>query len=141
MNPKRPRRIERASPGFRPAFERPRSPHGRGEIWGTATVAWREPEWACPWSGSGRKNSRCPLNARKGASLETWTYGYDAKNELTWVEKRATDGGTLQQRVEFRYDPFGNRLEKKVDADGNGTFDTIQRYAYDGWKIGPQRSS
>src|SRR5205823_1278971 len=26
----------------------------------------------------------------KGASLETWTYGYDAKNELIWVEKRAT---------------------------------------------------
>src|SRR5262245_28604411 len=24
----------------------------------------------------------------KGASLETWTYGYDHRNQLTWVEKR-----------------------------------------------------
>jgi hypothetical protein len=38
----------------------------------------------------------------KGASAETWTYGYDNKNELTWAEDRATDGGTLLQRVEFK---------------------------------------
>ena len=31
--------------------------------------------------------------------------------ELVSVEKRATDGGTLQQRVEFRYDAFGNRVD------------------------------
>jgi hypothetical protein len=40
----------------------------------------------------------------------------------------------LLQRVEFRYDAFGNRIEKKVDEDGDATSDTTQRYALDGWK-------
>jgi acyl-CoA-binding protein len=65
---------------------------------------------------------------------ETWTYGYDQRNQLVWVEKRATDGGTLQLKDEFKYDAFGNRIEKRIDADGNGTWDTTQRYALDGWK-------
>jgi RHS repeat-associated protein len=70
----------------------------------------------------------------KGALQETWTYGYDQRNQLTSVEKRATDGGTLQLKDEFKYDAFGNRIEKKIDSDGNGSWDTTQRYALDGWK-------
>jgi RHS repeat-associated protein len=70
----------------------------------------------------------------KGALQETWTYGYDQRNQLTTVEKRATDGGTLQLNDEFKYDAFGNRIEKKIDSDGNGSWDTTQRYALDGWK-------
>src|SRR5262249_21368096 len=46
----------------------------------------------------------------KGASSETWTYGYDERNELVWAEQRATDGGTLQQRVEYAYDALGRRV-------------------------------
>jgi len=70
----------------------------------------------------------------KGALQETWTYGYDQKNQLIWVEKRATDGGTLQLRDEFKYDAFGNRIEKKIDSNGDGGWETTQRYALDGWK-------
>jgi RHS repeat-associated protein len=29
---------------------------------------------------------------------------------------------------------LGNRIEKKIDADGNGSWETTQRYALDGWK-------
>ena len=50
----------------------------------------------------------------------TWTYGYDHRNQLTWVEKRATDGGALQKKVEFQYDAFGNRLEKTGREKGSG---------------------
>jgi len=65
---------------------------------------------------------------------ETWTYGYDQRNQLISVEKRATDGGALQLKDEFRYDAFGNRIEKKIDSNGDGSWDTTQRYALDGWK-------
>ena len=35
----------------------------------------------------------------KGAAPETWTFGYDHRNQLIWAEKRATAGGTLQMRA------------------------------------------
>ena len=63
----------------------------------------------------------------------TWTYGFDQRNQLVWVEE-CEDDEDLLQRVEFRYDAFGSRIEKKVDEDGNATWDTTQRYALDGWK-------
>src|SRR5262249_50709947 len=62
---------------------------------------------------------------------ETWTYGYDNRDELIWAEDRATDGGTLLQRLDFKYDAWGNRVEKDL-TDGGIT--TVQRYALDGWK-------
>jgi RHS repeat-associated protein len=89
--------------------------------------------WTYTYDDEGNRTKKS-----KGALLETWTYGYDQKNQLTWVEKRATDGGSLQVKVEFKYDAWGNRVEKKVDNNGDGTWDTTQRYAYDGWKRGPQ---
>src|SRR5262249_54202069 len=70
----------------------------------------------------------------KGASAETWTYGYDHLNHMVWAEKRATDGGTLQMRADYKYDGFGDRVEKDVDPDGAGALGTtVSRYAYDGW--------
>jgi RHS repeat-associated protein len=88
--------------------------------------------WAFSYDDEGNQEKKS-----LGLSAETWTYGYDHRNQLSWVEKRATDGGTLQLRAEFEYDAFGNRLQKKVDANGDGDFldagDLVQRYAYDGW--------
>jgi RHS repeat-associated protein len=69
----------------------------------------------------------------KGASAETWTYGYDNQNELVWAEDRATDGGTLLARTDYKYDPYGSRLQKAVDSNGDGVVDTTERYALDGW--------
>src|SRR5581483_9892713 len=35
---------------------------------------------------------------------------------------------------EVKYDPFGNRIEKSVDPDGDGEeAPTLQRFALDGW--------
>jgi RHS repeat-associated protein len=69
----------------------------------------------------------------KGASAETWTYGYDEKNHLLWAEDRATDGGTLLKRVDYKYDAYGDRVQKALDSNGDGVVDTTERYAYDGW--------
>ncbi len=39
----------------------------------------------------------------------------------------------LQQKVGFKYDAWGNRIAKRVDSNGDGTWDTTQWYSYDGW--------
>ena len=66
--------------------------------------------------------------------------GTDAKNELIWVERAPTDGGARNFRVDYKYDALGNRIQKAIDNNGDGVVDITQRYAYDGWKTGPQRS-
>ena len=63
-----------------------------------------------------------------GSSAETWTYGYDHRNQLTWVEKRSTDGGTLLLRVEYLNDVFGNLL-RRIETVGSST--TATRYAFE----------
>src|SRR5262249_55488008 len=69
----------------------------------------------------------------KGASAETWTFGYDHDNHLVWAEDRQTDGGTLWMRADYKYDALGNRIEKAEDPDGAGTQGTtVTRFAYDG---------
>src|SRR5262249_18704549 len=87
--------------------------------------------WTYTYDAEGNQTKRS-----KRAALETWTYGYDNKNELIWVEKRATDGGTLQMRVDYKYDAMGDRTQTALDNNGDGVVDTTTRYAYDGWKTG-----
>jgi RHS repeat-associated protein len=68
-----------------------------------------------------------------GASAETWTYTYDDRNEMTEAKQYTKDpgnGGVLEQDDVYKYDAFGNRVEKDVTASG---VTTTQRYAYDGW--------
>jgi len=67
----------------------------------------------------------------QGSAAETWTYGYDHRGQAVWAEQRATDGGTLLNRVEYNYDAFGNRL-KRVQKDGTLAVVSDERYAYDG---------
>src|SRR5207249_5091815 len=57
----------------------------------------------------------------KGANAETWTYGYDHENHLIWVEQRATDGGNLLQRLDFKYDALGDRVDKDVTINSTTT--------------------
>ena len=68
----------------------------------------------------------------KGASAETWTYGYDHRGQVAWAERRASDGGALQARVEYSYDAFGNRV-KRVEKNGALAVVSDERYAFDGW--------
>lgn len=50
------------------------------------------------------------------------TYAWDYENRLVWVK---TPDGTI---VEFSYDPFGRRIEKRVTEAGTST---TTRYFYD----------
>lgn len=39
---------------------------------------------------------------------------YDNRNQMTSAKDEATDGGTILQQLDFKYDVFENRIEKKV---------------------------
>ena len=59
-----------------------------------------------------------------------WAYAYDQRGQMTSATQ--TGGGTVQQRVTYAYDAFGNRLSR---ADGSGT----TRYALDLWDTAKPR--
>ena len=63
----------------------------------------------------------------KGAFAETWTYGYDDRNQLLWAEDRSTDGGTLIQRIDYTTDVYGNVVKEVVTAGGVAT---TSRFAF-----------
>jgi RHS repeat-associated protein len=46
--------------------------------------------------------------------------------------------GTLRMRVDYKYDWYGNRIEKTIDEDGDLDVDVTQRYAQDGWNPAKQ---
>ncbi|MBI1917342.1 MAG: hypothetical protein HYS12_21795, partial [Planctomycetes bacterium] len=65
----------------------------------------------------------------KGASAETWTFGYDNRNQLTGVTERSTDGGgTLLFQGTYVYDVFNNRVEADEYVNGSGT--TVTKSVY-----------
>jgi RHS repeat-associated protein len=69
----------------------------------------------------------------KGASAETWTFGYDNLNHLVTAIDKSTDGGTTIAVATYSYDVFGDRLEADDWATGGTT--TITRFAYDGQDV------
>ena len=71
----------------------------------------------------------------KGTSSDTWVYTFDNRNQMVWAEKRATDGGTLLLRADYKYDVYGRRVEEAVDSNGDGTVDSTTRFAYDGANV------
>jgi YD repeat-containing protein len=83
--------------------------------------------WTYTYDAAGNRTKKS-----KGASAETWTYGYDQQDRLMWVEQRSTDGGTLLARVEYAYDALGHRLTRTeyngslVVVKGNNILDSVR---------------
>src|SRR5262249_8861771 len=75
----------------------------------------------------------------QGSNAVLWHYGYDSHNRMTLAQEWSTDADgnadTLQKEVDYGYDVWGNRVEQAVDSDGDSVVDSVQRYAYDGWKV------
>ncbi len=92
---------------------------------GTANQLTTDGTWDYTYDLEGNETKK--VNVGTG---ETWTYGYDERNELQWADDRVTDGGTLISQTTFEYDAHGNRIEQEVQ-DGSGT--SVQQYALDGW--------
>ncbi|MBI1917149.1 MAG: RHS repeat-associated core domain-containing protein, partial [Planctomycetes bacterium] len=64
-----------------------------------------------------------------GASADTWTFGYDNNDRMTWAEDRATDGGSLQLKLVEQYDVYGRRIEEDRWTAATGT--VVLRLGYD----------
>jgi RHS repeat-associated protein len=63
------------------------------------------------------------------ADGENWAYTYDVKNELTQVVEKTSTALVVSTAV-YKYDVFGNRIEKDVTTGSTVT----TRFGYDGWK-------
>ena len=70
-----------------------------------------------------------------------WDYTWDAENRLVAMQTSvaAATAGFPNQRLEFKYDYLGRRIEKLVRGGWNGSsFTTItlqRRFIYDGWNL------
>ncbi|MCR4288042.1 MAG: hypothetical protein NUW09_08525, partial [Deltaproteobacteria bacterium] len=61
--------------------------------------------------------------------IEGWTYSYDYENRLVKAVKREKDE---LKTVTFKYDPFGRRMEKRVESVDKGISETrTYGYVYD----------
>lgn len=57
-------------------------------------------------------------------------YVWDYRNRLTTVTSKTSAGVTTKQ-VAYTYDVFDRRISKRVDDNGDSTFDRAYRYVYD----------
>ena len=57
-------------------------------------------------------------------------YAWDHRNRLVALEYRDSQG-ILQKKVEYDYDVWNRRIAKRVDANGDATFDEAFAYVYD----------
>jgi RHS repeat-associated protein len=101
-----------------------------GYTTGTGNQTTNDGTWTYSYDTEGNLTKKS-----KGASLETWNYSYDQQNHLLSVEKHATDGGTLQLKVQYKYDALDNRIERTEDSDGDGNVDITERFGYDGQNV------
>ena len=106
-----------------------------GYTTGAANQITNDGTWTYSYDDAGNR-----IKKSKGASAETWNYQYDTANHLTRVEQHATDGGTLQLRIDYTYDVYGN-LIARTQYDGSLNVVNAQRYGYDGWKTDSGQSS
>jgi RHS repeat-associated protein len=62
-------------------------------------------------------------------------YTWDHRNRLATVVERVSVSGAITKQTQFTYDAFDNRVAKRVDVDGNGTWD---RYEATIWADGQE---
>ena len=83
--------------------------------------------WTYAYDAEGQLASKT-----KGAGLETWTYGTDHRDQVVWAEKRSSDGGPLEARVEYAYDALGNRV-RRVEKSGTLAVVSDEKFVFDCW--------
>jgi YD repeat-containing protein len=72
----------------------------------------------------------------KLSDLKVTDYTWDYRNRLTTVtEKISASATTFTKKTEYTYDAFDQRTAKRVDVDGNGTWD---RYEVFSWADGQE---
>ncbi|MBX9660816.1 MAG: hypothetical protein K2X00_19850, partial [Nitrospiraceae bacterium] len=75
-----------------------------------------------------------------GGTGENWTYTYDHENRMVKAEHRASTGTSIDLSATYKYDVYGNRIEKSADADGVGSgAAVVTKYAYEGFNPAKRR--
>jgi RHS repeat-associated protein len=63
-------------------------------------------------------------------------YTWDYRNRLATVTDKVSASGATLKQVEYTYDAFDQRTAKRVDSDGNGTWDRYEVYTWaDGQEV------
>jgi RHS repeat-associated protein len=104
---------------------------GTGYGTSTANELPSDPTWTYTYDNEGNLTER--LGKSNGLA---WTYGYDNRNHLTAAKQYNGDpahGGTLALEVDYKYDTYGNLVERDLIQGGTTT---TTRFAYDGWQSG-----
>jgi RHS repeat-associated protein len=96
-----------------------------GYTTGSANELTNDGMWTYSYDNNGNMTKKS-----KGASAETWYFGYDNLNRMTSAKQEQTDGGTLLMQATYVYDVLGDRIEKDVWTSSTGT--VVTRFAYDG---------
>ena len=64
------------------------------------------------------------------ASGEVTEYEWDHRNRLVRIVERTSASGSITQEIEYIYDAFDQRVGKRLDSDGNGTWDRDEAYVW-----------
>ncbi|MCS7044857.1 MAG: hypothetical protein NZO58_00725 [Gemmataceae bacterium] len=101
---------------------------GGGYVVGPGNRLLADGTWSYSYDAEGNLVGKTHL-----VSGDSWTYSYDHRNQMTLAEKRDATGAVVLYAV-YKYDVFGNRIEKAVDWDGDGpNVPVVTRYVLDGW--------
>ena len=70
------------------------------------------------------------------ASGAVTDYTWDHRNRMTSVTEKVSATGATTKKTEFYYDVFDQRVARRLDADGNGTWDQYESYVWaDGQEV------
>ena len=64
------------------------------------------------------------------ASGEVTEYEWDHRNRLVRIVERTSASGSITQEIEYIYDAFDQRVGKRLDDDGNGTWDRDEVFVW-----------
>jgi RHS repeat-associated protein len=97
-----------------------------GYTTGTGNELSSDGTWNYSYDAAGEETQKVNI-----ANGQVWQYGYDNAARLVKAEHKPSAGGSVDERIQFKYDALGNRIEKDVDLTGTGTAVTTTRFAND----------
>jgi RHS repeat-associated protein len=101
-----------------------RDPHGFVTLPGNELQT--DGTWNYAYDAEGNETQKANI-----ASGQVWLYSYDNADRLTKAEHKPSATGAVDERIVYKYDVFGDRIEKDVDPTGGGSYTTQLRMAYD----------
>src|SRR5207249_3598140 len=96
-----------------------------GFVTGTNNLVLSDGTHTYEYDAEGNRTKRTEI-----ATGNSISYTWDFRNRLTLVVYQTADG-TVTKQVAYGYDVFDRRITKDVDANGDGVFETGQRFVYD----------